>query len=40
MFMFPPADSMRVLVAAWIVASGFLAWSTVVPMIGENVRRD
>lgn len=40
MFMFPPVDSMRILFAASIVASGFWLWRTPLPMITDDVEGD
>jgi hypothetical protein len=40
MFMFPPAETMRVLIAAWIVTSGFLAWGPTLPFVDKRVEHD
>lgn len=40
MFMFPPADSMRILIAASIVASGFWLWGKALPMMTDDVEGD
>lgn len=40
MFMFPPTDSMRILIAASIVASGFCLWGKALPMVTDDVECD
>ena len=40
MFIFPPVDSVRILIAASIVASGFWLWGTALPMMTDDVEGD
>jgi hypothetical protein len=40
MFTLPPADTVRVIVAAWIVASGFLVWGNALPYVDKRVEHD